>query len=80
MASTADTVLLNLRQESQRSALASAGRLVLRPVFPQLYKLAAPTRLENAWSLIISPTMHQHIMVMNYSIFQTDKILVFQKF
>lgn len=33
MVSTADTVLLNLRQDSQRSTFASAGRLVLRPVF-----------------------------------------------
>jgi len=48
MESTADSVLLNLRQESQRSAFASAGRLVLRPVFPQLYNrqqlLASKTR------------------------------------
>jgi hypothetical protein len=44
-------------------------------------KSAAATRLENAWSLITSPTVHRHTTVLNYSTFQADKtMLVLQGF
>ena len=67
MASTADTVSLNLRQDSLNGL-----RLPLQDVlcsdqyFSPALQSAAANRLENAWSLITSPTLHRHMTALNY--------------